>query len=314
MMCSGSCRPDFQTRLRFAAALALVLVVGACGGDSKPPTQPPPSGNPPPNADPPANTRPAVDSITVQGRRLRQPARFADVRETVDVTAAVRDPETAIEELVYQWTATVGTFSGTGRVVTWTAPDNISGPTTVTLTLKVVENFGHPGQAKIFSHDTTSTVTVALHDSAKEVGDISVRFLDRFSQPQSIKDWRDVLRDFKAAACPDPGEYESEREDVERHYKNFHMNSYSLGSASVTSNFGGSCAVPGRNPLRGDACALVSVRWDSTEVTATPPKTAVTTGVDYVSAAYSVTDGRWWLCGSQFISNSTLGHRFYSGR
>ena len=193
----GTRRSCLQIRRKVAAGLLLVLA--ACGG-SKPPTQPPPSNNPPTNIDPPANTRPTVDGITVQGRRPGQPARFADVREMVDVTAAVRDPETPVEELQYQWTATVGTFISTGRIAIWTAPDSIPGPTTVTITLRVVEHFGHPGQAKIFSHDTTATVTVAVHDSAKEVGDMSFRFLDRFSQPQTIKDWRDVMRDFKASA------------------------------------------------------------------------------------------------------------------
>jgi hypothetical protein len=306
-------RPGLQARHLIASMLLIVLA--ACGG-SQPPTQPPPIVNPPTNTDPPANAKPTIDSITVQGRRPRQPARFADVKETVDVTATVRDPETPIDELTYQWSATAGTFSGTGRVVTWTAPDTIaeSAGTTVTITLKVVENFGHPGQPKTFSHDTTSTATLALHNTAKELGDMAFRFLDEFSKPQTNKDWRDIMRDFKASACPDPGEVDSERGDVERHYNNFFMHSYSVGSPVVTPNFASSCAVPNRNPLRGDACATVSVRWNSSEVTkpGEPPK--VTIGVDYVSAAYSSTDGRWWLCGSQFIETGTSGNAFYSGR
>src|SRR5918993_1514043 len=123
-----------MSRARVLAAVALLaLAVSGCG-DSKPPTQPPPPP-PPVNNDPPANTRPAIDSITVQGRRPKQPARFADVREAIDVSAVVRDPETPIEELTYQWSATAGTFNGTGRAVTWTAPDAIAQPTTVTITL-----------------------------------------------------------------------------------------------------------------------------------------------------------------------------------
>ena len=297
------------------AAAVLTVTVSGCGSDSKPPTQPSPQP-PPVNIDPPANTRPAIDSITVQGRRPRQPARFADVRETVDVTAAVRDTETPVEELTYQWSATAGTFSGTGRAVTWTAPDTIAEPNgaTVTITLKVIEAFGHPGQPKTFSQDTTSTQTISLHDSAGEVGRMATDFLVAFSQPQTIKDWRQVMKDFKASACPDPGEFDSERFDVERHYNNFVMHSYTVGLASVASNFAASCSVPGRSPLRGDACATASVRWDSTEVTASPPKHAVTAGVDYVSAAYSATDQRWWLCGSQFIPSNSFGHTFYSGR
>jgi hypothetical protein len=264
------------------------------------------------NTDPPANTAPTIDGIVVQGRRTKQPANFADIRETIDVSASVRDAETAIDELVYQWTATVGTFSGTGRAVTWTAPDTIQGVTTVTITLKVVENFGYPGQPKNFSHDTTSTATLSLHNSNKEVGDMAFRFLDQFSQPQTNKDWRDIMRDFKAQACPDPGEFDSERFDVERHYNNFVMNSYRVDAPIVSTSFTDGCAVPNRGTLRGDACVRIGVMWDSTQFTATPPSKKVTSGIDYIAAAYSPADRRWWLCSSQFIETGTPGHSFYS--
>ena len=298
-------------RALLAAAVGIAIV--SCGR-STPPTQPPPSGgNPPISSDPPANSKPTIDAIAAQGRGSKEPAQFANVKETIDLTATVRDPETPVEELIYQWSAPVGTFAGTGRAVTWTAPDTIDQPTSVTITLKVVENYGFPGQAKNFSQDTTATTIVALHDISKEVGEMAFRFLDQFSQPQTNKDWRDILRDFKPQACPDPGEFDSERSDVEWHYSNYFMNSYRIDPAVVTPNFASSCAVPG-GPLRGDACVRVGIRWDSTQVTATPPARKVTAGFDYLAAAYSSTDRRWWLCSSRFIEAGTFGHSFYSGR
>ena len=93
---------------------------------------------------------PSIDAITAQGRRPRQPARFADLRETIDVSATVRDTETSLDELVYQWSATAGTFTGSGRNVTWTAPDAATTPGSVTITLKVIENYGHPGRPRSF--------------------------------------------------------------------------------------------------------------------------------------------------------------------
>ena len=297
---------------RIVAAAFLAFSLAACGGDSGRVTQPPPPPPPPVNLDPPANTAPTIDGIAAQGRRAKEPPNFADIRETIDVSASVRDPETSIDELVYQWSATAGTFTGTGRTVTWTAPDTVQGIATVTITLKVVENFGYPGQPKNFSHNTTSTVTLALHDSNKEVGDMAFRFLDQFSQPQTNKDWRDIMRDFKAQACPDPGEVDSERVDVEKHYNNYFMNSYRVDPPIVTPNFASSCAVPGRPSLRGDACVRVGVLWDSTQVTATPPLKKVTVGVDYLAAAYSPIDRRWWLCSSTFNETGTSGHSFYS--
>ena len=298
-------------RLRVLVAIIVALVAAACGGgDGRPPTQPPPPP-PPVNTDPPANTRPVIDSITAQGRRPNQPARFADVREMIDLSATVRDPETPVDELTYQWTATagtanVGTFITTGRLASWTAPDGISGPTIVTITLKVIEHYGHPGQAKNFSQDTTSTITVNVHDSAKEVGDMSVRFLTEFSNGNT--DWRDIMRDFNAAVCPDPRLIDDERDDVVRNYTFYRMHSYNIRPASVSTNFGGSC-VRGRP---GDACAAVPVRWDSTD-TRTNTR-GIAEGIDHLSAVYSFAQARWWLCSSDFIPTGSLGYSFYPGR
>lgn len=295
-------RPGLQTR-HFAGVSVLTALLSACGG-SQPPTQPPPP--PPVNNNPPANTLPAIDGITVQGRRPRQPARFADVRETIDVSAAVRDAETPLEELTYQWTATAGTFSGTGRVVTWTAPDSIAQPTTVTLTLRVIEAYGHPGQAKIFSQDTTSTEMLALHDSVAEVGKMTKDFLEAFSQPKTITDWRQVMQDFNRSVCPVPAEYDDERASVEEHIQNFTMHAYEIGQPGVAVNFGGVCSFA----LPGDACASARAMWDSTG----PGGRDTARGVDHVTAVYSRTDRRWWLCSSRFEPDDTAGPRFYSRR
>ena len=61
------------------AGLAATFLAAACGG-SPPvgPTRPPDPVFPP---NPPANNPPVIESITVQGSRLRQPANFADLGE-----------------------------------------------------------------------------------------------------------------------------------------------------------------------------------------------------------------------------------------
>lgn len=275
--------------------VVLALLMAACGGSPSQPT-------PPPVVVPPVNAVPSIDGIAVQGRRERQPARFADLRETVDVTATVRDTETPLEELTYQWTATAGTFNGTGRSVTWTAPDAAATPAGVTLTLKVVENYGHPGQARTFSHEVSSSVTVALHDSVKEVGDMARQFLINFSTT-TIKDWQVVMRDFNQSVCPVPREVEDERRQVENHYTNFTMHRYEVGQAEVTVNFGGVC----RYNLPGDACASARVMWDSTG----PDGPGSTQGTDYLTAVYSTQDLRWWLCSSRYDPFTSFGHSFY---
>lgn len=245
------------------------------------------------------NALPVIESIAVQGRRANQPARMADLRETVDVMATVTDAETPVEQLTYQWTATAGTFSGTGRQVTWTAPESATTPATVTITLRVTERYGTNS-----SHEVMRTQTLALHDSTAEVGRMSREFLVAFSTT-SIKDWQVVMKDFNRSACPVPREYDDERDQVVNHYTNFTMISFDVGAASVSVDFGGSCAYA----LPGDACASVPVMWDSTG----PSGRSSTSGIDHLTAVYSTVDSRWWLCSSRYeVPTSSVGHAFYS--
>ena len=231
---------------------------------------------------------------------------MADLREIIDVSATVRDTETNVDELTYQWTATAGTFTGNGRTVTWTAPESAATPLMVTITLKVVEQYGHPGQPKTFSQDVSSTQTLSLHDSVKEVGDMSRQFLTDFSTT-TLQDSNVIMRNFNRAICPRPVEVDDERAQVENHYKNFVMNAYTIGPAQVSINFGEWCAVPGEF-LPGDACSAVRVMWDSNG----PTGRMVTKGVDLLTAVYSSTDSRWWLCSSRFENDSSSGNAFYS--
>ena len=279
---------------------ALALLVGACGGGS--PTTPRPAPTPTPTPNAPANALPSVDGIIVQGRRNRQPARFADLRETVDVRAAVTDAETPITELTYQWSATAGAFSGSGSAVTWTAPDSATTPGTVTITLKVTEHYGHPGQPKNFSHEVTRTQTLALHDSAKEIAGMSFRFLDEFSKPQSNQDWQNIMRDFKASACPQPGLVDDEKADVIDHYSTYDMLTYSIQTPAVSVHFGEGCSFRARP---GDACAVVGVSWRSRERSKPSPDDP-TSGLDHIAAVYSTADARWWLCSSDYQPTTSL--------
>jgi hypothetical protein len=258
---------------------------------------------PPPPPPPPANSVPTIDALTVQGTRPRQPANFADLSESLDVAATVRDQETAVEQLQYVWTATAGTFNGTGARVTWQAPASAQTPALVTLTLEVVERYGTN-----LEHRVRRTADVKLHDSAREVGEMSRQFLLDFSNTD-IKDASVVMRNFgTAATCPQPNEITSEREDVVRHYTYFRMMDFRIGAASVSMNFGGSCPFRGK---QGDACALVPTYWDSID-TRTNGRGAVD-GTDIVAAAYSVADSRWFLCASDFDGRqlSGIGKSFY---
>jgi hypothetical protein len=261
---------------------------------------------------PPNNVLPVISSITARGSRPGQPENFADLDETITVAAAVTDPETPADQLEYHWTATLGTFSGTGATVAWKAPalapaTPSATPLVVTITLRVVERYGAGG---IFQQEVTGTRAVALHDSVREIGGMAVRFLEEFSKPQTNTDWQDVMRDFSAAQCPEPGHVESERGDVERHIENFFMHRYEIGPPSVSINFGVGCVFIRDRFRPGDACVSVRTNWESTD--SRNDVRSNTVGIDHLSAVYSRSGSRWWLCSSDFENQTTFGHAFYS--
>lgn len=254
---------------------------------------------------PPTNNPPVINSITAQGTRPNEPSNFADLNESIRVIASVRDDETAVDQLEFEWSATAGTFTGTGASVTWQAPATASTPTQVTLTLKVIERYGTGG---IFSQEVTGTRAVALHDSAREVGEMAVRFLQKFSEADKNTNLQDIMKDFSftAGVCPHPNEVEEERAQVINHYTNFTMRSHTVGDPTVQLGFGGMC-YDIYGVLRGDACISVPVRWESTDKTKNV--TSTTSGIDYLTGVYAA--ARWWLCSSHYERTGSLGHAFY---
>jgi hypothetical protein len=286
-------------------ACAAAVLMAACGSPTPVTPTPNPgggvnggSGNG--GATPPANNLPVIDSITIQGTRPRQPASFADAAEIIPVSAKVRDDETAVDQLVYTWTATAGTISGTGANVTWTAPASVPAPVDVTITLTLIEKYGHVGGPLSFEQTVSKTAGLSLHDSIREVGTISRQFLLDFSDT-NIKDASYIMRNFGGAGtCPDPHEVQLERDDVINNFTNYRMLNFLIDQPLVRVNFGGTCA----SGKRGDACAVVPVFWDSVDLrTNTRQPTA---GEDTVAAAYSAKDSRWWLCASSYSGRNLI--------
>jgi hypothetical protein len=264
--------------------LVSLWLVASCGGST--PIGPSGGGNNP--GPPPPNNLPVIDSIKIQGTRPNEPADFADVGEGVPVIAAVHDDETPADALEYQWSATAGTFSGTGPSVTWQASAGVTTPQDVTITLKVVERYG--GANAPFTHEVTGTASLSLHDSVKEVSEMARQFLLDFSD-SSIRDVAYIMRNFE------PGCYGTadETEQVANNRKHFVINKWFIGDASTTVNFGGVC--PFRN-RKGDACAAVPVRWDSLFVD--DGSRDIVGGTDWIAAFYRTARKSWVLCDSSF--------------
>jgi hypothetical protein len=240
-----------------------------------------------------ASNPPAISGITVRGAAPNQPASFADLGEEVTVSATVQDSDTAADQLIYQWSAPGGTFSGMGASVKWRAPSSAG---TVKLTLVVSD--GTP---------VTGTVDVSVHDSVKEVGDLARLFLLDFSDSNKSADV--VMRNFSTSSrCV--RERDAEFSQVSDNRVNYKIDSYNVGSATVNFSFGGApCSYA---PRPGDACAAVPTVWNSTRLKdvdgGKKGEPAVAQGTDYVTAVYEQT--QWLLCASYFKGVGTVGVHF----
>jgi hypothetical protein len=286
-------------RVLLGAALATAI---ACGGSANTPIGPGPVPDPGPVVN---NTPPVVGTFTIQSSRSNTPANFADVSEDIPVRVAVTDAESAAADLKYNWSASVGSFSGTGTNVTWKAPAEASSPTEVTLTVEVVETYTSQGQTR--ENKVTGSTTLMLHNSIKEVGELARQFLLDFSD--SSIPAATVMRNFE------PGCYGTAEEttQVEANRENFTIRQSFVGTSLTAVSFGGMCSYRDR-PKRSDACALVPVFWQSIakkdvynasgdlEVGANRETTA--SGVDQVAAMYYPSQKRWRLCDSQFFSDN----------
>jgi len=289
-----------------AAAGALLLGTLSCGGHH--PTEPTSGGSGGSNQQPPPNNPPVIDSIAVQGTRASEPANFADIAETVDVAATVHDDETPIDQLQYQWSASLGSIDGAGAHVRWTAPAGLPGsdPVDVTITLKLIEKYGASGGTQ-FEHDVTGTATLSLHDSVKEVGDMARQFLLDFSD-STITDVSYIMRNFATVAKPCKDE---EANEVAQNRIDWKITESSVGPANVGVKFGSFCPFRTRG---GDACAQVPVRWKSIRLTPGGPvavgNTFTVFGTDQVTAFYVRDQKRWGLCESDFDGQSELTASF----
>jgi hypothetical protein len=245
----------------------------------------------------PLNAPPTITGISSRSSRPNVPSRFADLDETITVTATVIDPETPSDQLKYEWTAESGTISGTGREISWRAPAQASTPTTSRLSLTVIETYqtvDAQGLPKTDENRATSTFDVRVHASAKEVRDMAVDFLVEFSQQRLSP--QQIIRNF-SDSCAGKSD---ELHDVTDNQMTKTINTYSVEpNPRVDVAFGGVCRDRGRV---GDACAYVPVRWQSTIKLDGKPQLAV--GTDQVSAIYE--NNRWRLCDSDFIGTTTL--------
>jgi hypothetical protein len=229
--------------------------------------------------------------------KLNEPENFADLSEEITVTATATDAEATPDRLVYEWSGTDGTFTGTGPSVKWLAPASGATPFVANLKLTVVDRFqttDGSGLPITFEHRVEKAFTVKVHDSIREVGGMATLFLENFSKSSVAP--AVVMQDF-LVGCYGTAE---ELQDVVDNRNEFTITSSNVGPAAVTVNFGGRCAYQNRP---GDACSNSSVRWSSIEKAT--GKTGTAEGTDQVAAVYR--SARWWLCDSKFDAKDSVG-------
>jgi hypothetical protein len=259
-----------------------------------------------PNVGP--NSPPTVQPLAAKGSRPGQPPAMADLGEAIAVTTIVADAESGPEQLTLQWTATIGTIEGTGASVTFRAPATLpQTPANAEITLTVIERYLEAGQGGLpveREHRITRTITVRVHDSAREVAELGKQFLLLFSD--SSKSPNEVIAQF-SDTCEEGKD--DEFDDVFNNRRDLQILSSFVGDASsVTINFGGVCDHRGKE---GDACAYYPVRWTSREIATGIVDTVE--GIDQVAAVY--VGQRWWLCDSQFLADDdSAAARFWRGR
>jgi hypothetical protein len=139
------------------------------------------------------NAPPVIQSITAAAR--------AEPRDEVSVAAVVQDQETDPTNLIYQWSAAGGTFTGTGATVRWIAP-SITGPSAFDLTLTVIERYtvAVPGGGEeAHENRVTGSTTVHVNDSSREVTTLATTFIDDFLHSDRSPEF--CVRNF-SDSCP----------------------------------------------------------------------------------------------------------------
>ena len=286
--------------------IAFVAVACSSGTPTNPSTTPPVTT--PPVVDPGPvvnNTPPVIGKFTIQGTRKNEPAAFADVSEEIPVSVEVTDAESPISSLKFNWSSSIGTFSGSGASVTWKAPAQVDAPTLVTLNVEVVETY--TSQGKTVENKPTGSAVISVHDSVKEVGDMSRQFLLDFSD--SSIPTATVMRNFQ------PGCYGTAEEtsQVDANRQDLRITSWTVDLPGTSVNFGGFCPIPTRNAVQGDACSHMHTDWHSVAIRdldwLAKGQSTDTHGVDYLSAFYYSDQKRWRLCDSQYIGDASMSLR-----
>ena len=240
------------------------------------------------------NAPPVITALSGRGSKPNEPASFVDLGETITLTATVTDAETPGSQLVYEWTAPQSTLTGTCASVSFLATQGIPAPSDLPVTLTVVEKYqgtdpnGAPAPKE---NRVTSTLTLHVHDSVREVGDLALDFLFLFSTSSVSPE--NVVHNF-STTCDGGRGRADELADVTANRAKFIINSAQISRISLTVNFGGICTL--KNPHNADACVTYNAKWVSTVIATGQQETV--DGIELVTGVYE--NHKWFLCHSEY--------------
>jgi len=225
------------------------------------------------------------------------------VDNEITLTATVKDQETPVDQLKYEWKAAAGSFTGDGASVKWRAPKDVKTPADYDITLLVTESYGAPDTSGTRQQNVTtaSVPAVRVHNSPKELGDLSLRFLSDFadsniSATTCVRDFSDSCR----------GKTD-ERGDIEANRVHFVILSSSLSLKSVTV---ASSALSANMTV---ACSFTSKikACDAGDKACVVGDVGTAKGDCILTGKYE--NRRWWLCDSHFAGKLLGSMRSFFG-
>lgn len=221
----------------------------------------------------------------------------AEINGKIELTAVVSDGETDPANLQYEWTATGGSFTGTGRSVVWNAPASAN-PAVHEMKLTVIERYtttDADGRSQTKETRVSRSVSAHLNDSQAELSALTLTFLDDFVHPDRPAEF--CVRNF-SDSCRGKAE---ELSDIQRNRQ-----LYVIDPARSTfriSSIGYN--TPGNVPTQATfATVLAPCEFGSTEKST--GIFGVARGTCRLTNVYE--DFRWRLCESNFLppANATF--------
>ena len=202
--------------------------------------------------------------------------------QTVQLSASVSDPETPIQQLVFEWSANApGAFEGTGAQVRWRAGNTIVSPIQVEVRLTVIERYTVPvgRSTETRENQTTSTVTVHANNSREELSNLALTFLRDFGNSNNSPEF--CVRNF-TDRCRGK---QAELNDIRADRQQWTIASYEVRVERVE--------IVGDTAYIYAPCTFVSLPRNPT--TPAPPPSV---GICALTAVYE--PYRWWLCTSNY--------------